>query len=156
MVACTLAVEVSVHLDRACCHLDPGLWVTHLSLGCILCCSKAMIFKGTTMKDFCVLTIVNVLCGSVAQLCPTLCDPWTVASQAPLSFTVSWNLLKLMFTESMISSNHFILCHPLFLLPSIFLSIRVFFQWVSSSHQVAKVLELQHHSFQWLFRVDFL
>ena len=42
-------------------------------------------------------------------------------------------------------SNHLILCCPL-LLHSIFPSIRVFFQWVSSSHQVAKILELQHHS----------
>ena len=46
-------------------------------------------------------------------------------------------------------SNHLILCHPLLLLPSIFPRIRVFFQWVGSSHQVAKVLELQlrHQSF---------
>ena len=48
------------------------------------------------------------------------------------------------------------LCHPLLFLPSIFPSIRVFFQWVGSSHQVGKVLKLQHQSFQWMFRVDFL
>ena len=53
-------------------------------------------------------------------------------------------------------SNHFILCCPLLLLPSIFPRIRVFFQWASSSYPVAKVLELQHLSFQWIFRVDFL
>ena len=49
-------------------------------------------------------------------------------------------------------------CHPLLLLPSIFPSIRVFFKWVSSSHQVAKVLEfqLQHQSFQWTPRIDLL
>ena len=49
-------------------------------------------------------------------------------------------------------------CHPLLLLPSIFPSIRVFSWWVSSLHQVAKVLEfqLQHSSFQWIFRTDFL
>ena len=52
-------------------------------------------------------------------------------------------------------SNHLILCHPLLLLPSIFPSMSLF-QWVSSSHQVAKVLELQLRSFQWMFRVDFL
>ena len=53
-------------------------------------------------------------------------------------------------------SNHLILCHPLLLLPSIFPSVRVFFR--SSLHQVAKVLklQLQHQSFQWIFRVDFL
>ena len=51
--------------------------------------------------------------------------PWTVACQASLSFTISWSLLKLMPTESVMPSNHLILCRPL-LLPSIFLSIRVF------------------------------
>ena len=52
--------------------------------------------------------------------------PWTAARQASLSFTISWSLLKLMSIESVIPSNHLILCHPLLLLPSIFPSIRVF------------------------------
>ena len=52
--------------------------------------------------------------------------PRTVAHQAPLSIINSWNLLKLMSTESVMSSNHLILCHPLLLPPSIFPSIRVF------------------------------
>ena len=52
--------------------------------------------------------------------------PWTVAPQASLSITNSWNLLKLKSIKSVMSSNHLILCHPLLLLPSIFLSIRVF------------------------------
>ena len=52
--------------------------------------------------------------------------PWTAAFQASLSFTISWSLLKVMPTESMMLSNHLILCRPLLLLPSIFLSIRVF------------------------------
>ena len=52
--------------------------------------------------------------------------PWTAARQASLFFTISRSLLKLMFIESVKSSNHLILCHPLFLLPSIFPSIRVF------------------------------
>ena len=51
--------------------------------------------------------------------------PWTAACQASLSFTTSQSLLKLMSIESMMPSNHFILCYPL-LLPSIFPSIRVF------------------------------
>ena len=46
--------------------------------------------------------------------------PWTAARQASLSFTISWSLLKLMSTESVMPSNHLILCHPLLLLPSIF------------------------------------
>ena len=52
--------------------------------------------------------------------------PWTVACQAPLSITISWSLLKLMSIESVMPSNHLILCRPLLLLPSIFPSIRVF------------------------------
>ena len=52
--------------------------------------------------------------------------PWTTARQAFLSTTNSWSLLKLMSIMSMMPSNHLILCHPL-LLPSIFPSIRVFF-----------------------------
>ena len=55
--------------------------------------------------------------------------------------------------ELMNPSNYLILCCPLLLLPSIFPSIRVFFQQVNSSSQVAKVLKLQHQSFQWIFRV---
>ena len=50
---------------------------------------------------------------------------WTSAHQASLSSTISWSLLKFMFIESVMLSNHLILCRPL-LLPSIFPSIRVF------------------------------
>ena len=52
--------------------------------------------------------------------------PWTAARQASLSITNSWSLLKLMSIESVMPSNHLILCHPLVLPPSIFPSIRVF------------------------------
>ena len=48
--------------------------------------------------------------------------PWTAAHQASLSFTISWSLLKFIFTESVMPSNHLILCHSLLLLPSIFSS----------------------------------
>ena len=52
--------------------------------------------------------------------------PWTAAHQASLSITNSWSLSKLMSIESVIPSNHLILCPPLLLPPSIFPSIRVF------------------------------
>ena len=52
--------------------------------------------------------------------------PWTAACQASLSITNSWSPPKLMSIESVMPSNHLILCHPLLLLPSIFPSIRVF------------------------------
>ena len=60
---------------------------------------------------------------SHAQLFVT---PWTAAHQAVLSFTITWNLLKLMSIESVMPSNHLVLCHPLLLFPSIVPSIRVF------------------------------
>ena len=74
---------------------------------------------------------------------------WTAAGQISLSFTISWSLLRFMFIELMMLSNHLIFCHPLLLLPSIFPSISLF-QSVMGSSQVAKVLELQlqHQSFQ--------
>ena len=77
--------------------------------------------------------------------------PWTTVRQASLCITNSQNLLKLMSFESVMPSNHLILCCPLLLSPSVFPSI-------SALHQVAKVLEfqLQHQSFQWTFRTDFL
>ena len=53
-------------------------------------------------------------------------NPWTAARQASLSIINSWSLPKLMPIESVIPSNHLILCYPLLLLPSIFSSIRVF------------------------------
>ena len=56
----------------------------------------------------------------------SLQPPWTSAHQAPLSITNSWSLLKLMSVELIRPSKHLILCHPLLLPPSIFLSIRVF------------------------------
>ena len=90
-----------------------------------------------------------VCCCLVAQSCPTFCIPWTAARQASLSFTITWSLFKFTFLESVMPSNHLILCHPLLLLPSIFPSIRVYSNELVL-HQVAKVLEfqLQHQSFQ--------
>ena len=51
---------------------------------------------------------------------------WMATQQASLSFAISWSLLKFMSIESMMPSNHLILCHPLLLQPSIFPSIRIF------------------------------
>ena len=53
--------------------------------------------------------------------------PWTAAYQASLFITNSWSLLKLMSIESVMPSNHLILCHPFLLLSSVLPSIRVFF-----------------------------
>ena len=84
--------------------------------------------------------------------------PWTAACQASLSITRSWSLLKLMSIELVMPSNHLIFHCPLFLTTFNLSQHQGLFKWVISSHLVAKVLEfqLQHQSFQWIFRTDFL
>ena len=94
--------------------------------------------------------------SSVAQLCPTLCDPMIAARQASLSITSSRSSLRLTSIESVMPSSHLILCRPLLLLPPIPPSIRVFSN--ESTLHMAEVLEfqLQHHSFQRNPRADLL
>ena len=84
--------------------------------------------------------------------------PWISARQVSLSITNSQSSLKLMCIELVMPLSHLILCHPLVLLPLIPPSIRGLFQWVNSSHEVAKVLEFQsqHQSFQWTPRTGLL
>ena len=72
--------------------------------------------------------------------------PWTAARQASLSITNSWSLLKLMSIESVMPSNHLILCCPLLLPPSIFPSIRVF-----SSESFLHIRRLKYWSFSFNF-----
>ena len=88
-----------------------------------------MVTAATKLKDTCSLKEkpwqTSVQFSSNAQSCLTVI-PWTAACQASLSITKSQSLLKLMSIELMIQSNHLILCRPLFLLPSVFPSIRVF------------------------------
>ena len=64
--------------------------------------------------------------SSVAQSFQLFATPWTAVRQASLSFTISQSLLKLMSIESMMPSNHLILCCSILLLPSVFPSTRVF------------------------------
>ena len=68
----------------------------------------------------------SVQFSSVARCVRLFVIPWAPVHQASLSITNSWRLLKLMSMESVMTSNHLILSHPLLLLPSIFPSIRVF------------------------------
>ena len=90
-------------------------------------------------------------CCSVAELCPTLWNPmdWCVPG-----FPVLHNLLEFAQTriESVMPSNHLILCHPLLLLPSILPRIGVSSNELALLIRVAKVLELhlQHQPFQWI------
>ena len=65
-------------------------------------------------------------CCSVLSCVRLSASLWTAAHQAPLSSTISWSLLQFMSVESVMPSNHLILCRPLLLLPLIFPSIKVF------------------------------
>ena len=80
-----------------------------------MCCYPWGCKESDTTEHTCVRTVVQSLFAT----------PWTAARQASLSFTISRSLLKLMSIESVMPSNHLILCHPI-LLPSVFPSIRVF------------------------------
>ena len=87
-------------------------------------------------------------------------NPWTAARQASLSIPNSQNPPKLMSIETVMPSNHRILCNPLILLPAIFPSIRVFFfffflmsQLFASGGQVLE-FQLQHQSFHWTPRIE--
>ena len=101
--------------------------------------------------------VVQFSCSVVSDFA----TPWTAAHQASLSITNSQSLLKLMSIESVMPSNHLILCHPLLFLPSIFLSIRVF-----SNESVLCITWPEYWSFSispsneysWLisFRMDWL
>ena len=111
---------------------------------------KCESFKMLTLLQQTPTILLFVQFSSVQSLSRVqLCDPMTAAHEASLSITKSKRLLKLMFIELVMPSNHLILCCPVLLLPSSIPSIRVFSN-VSSLHQVAKVLEfqLQHQSFQ--------
>ena len=85
--------------------------------------------------------------------------PWTAARQASLSFTISWSLLRLTSIELMMPSKDLVLCCLLLLLPSIFPSIRVFFNELALCIRWPKYWSFSFsisQSFQWIFRTDFL
>ena len=114
----------------------------------------------TASKQILNQEVVVVQSLSHVQLFAT---PWTTAHQASLSITMSWSLLKLTSIESVMPSNHFILCHPLLLLPSIFPSI-----WVVSKESVLHIRWPTYWSFSFIispsnehsglisFRIDWL
>ena len=80
------------------------------------------------MKDASILSTIHLFFSSGPSLSYVwlLATPWTAARQASLSITNSQSLLKLMSIESVMPSNHLVLCHPFLLLPSFFPSMRVF------------------------------
>ena len=68
----------------------------------------------------------SLVFNSVQSLSSVVATPWTAARQVSLSFTNSWSLLKLISIESVMPSNHLILCGPLLSCPQSFPAIRVF------------------------------
>ena len=89
--------------------------------------------------------------------------PWTAARQASLSIINSRSMLKLISIESVMPSNHLILCHPLLLLPSIFHSIRVFsdesavhIRWQKFWNSSFSISPSNEHSGLISFRIDWL
>ena len=107
----------------------------------------------------CSLILINFYCScSVTKLCQTLCDLMSAACQTSLPFTISQSLLKLTSIDWI---NDAIQPSPSLLPPSLpafnLSQHHGIFQWVSSSHQVAIVLELQlqYQSFQWILKIDY-
>ena len=128
-------------------------------LSCILCvcvfmctCMYYIFFILSSidgrLDSFHVLAVLNNAAVSISPVQSLSCvqlfaTPWITACRASLSITNSQSSLRLTSIESVMPFSHLILCRPLLLLPPIPPSIGVFFQWVSSSHEVAKVLEFQ-------------
>ena len=101
------------------------------------------------------MTVLSCCCW-VTQSCPALCESM---DGSPPGFPVLHHLPEFAQIHVHWLTDAIRSFHPLLpsSLPALNLSQHQgVFQWVSSSHQVAKVLELQHQAFQWIFRVDFL
>ena len=113
----------SINILRAICPLVKALWILFHEL---LSSEQREWRSGSVFwpSSFCMLWWYFVF-QSLSSVW-FLVTPWTAAHQASLSFTISQSLLRLTSIESVMPSNHLILCCPLLLLPSVFPSIRVF------------------------------
>ena len=103
-------------------------------------------------KLFAVVVVQSLSCVQFST------TPWAAAHQASLSFTTFQSSLKSVANESLMPSNHLILCYTLLLLPSSFpVSGSLQMSWFfTSGGQSIGAFHLWHQSFQWIFRVDFL
>ena len=111
------------------------------------------------LQGVCVLSLVGELRSCIVQSpsrVQLFATPWSAALQASLSLSISWSLPKFMPIELVMPSNHFILCLPL--LPSVFLSIRVFPNESALHIRWTKYwsFSLRHQSLLLIFRIDFL
>ena len=138
---------------------------THTSMSCFVLHARGRqrhsLFNAGTLQEFHKpiahrVVVVVVQSPSHVRLHVT---PWTAACQVPLSLTISRSLPKFMSITSGMPSSHLI--HPLMSSSPSSLNLsqhQGLFQWVGCPHQMTKILEhqLQHQSFQWIFRADFL
>ena len=119
-----MSTQTTCELKISCFQIQP------LTMGClcfIIALLNFIFFYPSTKttpakKKKNVMCQLKACCRSVTGLYLTLCDPWTAACQASLSFTIAPSLL----VELVVPSNHLILCHSLLLLSSIFSNFRVF------------------------------
>ena len=125
--------EITRHLlfgRKAMTNLDSVLKSRDITLPTKICIVKAMVFPVVMYgcESWAIKKAEHRRIYAFKRWCwrRLLRFPWTAAHQASLSFAISLSLLKLMSIESVMPSNHLILCCPLLLLPSIFPSIRAF------------------------------
>ena len=128
---------------------------------CVSCISWWILWHGATWEPVLSYHIIMSQLSSVQSVSHVwlFATPWTAACQASLSITNSWSLLKLTSIESVITSNHLVICRPLLLLPSVFPGIRVF-----SDESVLHIRWPKYWSFSfslspsqsWIFRTDLL
>ena len=127
-------LKLSIHLLTLFSQDHSSYWV-----GWVDSSAQRLLNIESSLKEAWHLQFSSLQSLSCVQLFET---PWMAAHQASLSKTNSQSSPKLTSIESVMPSSHLILCHPLLLLSPIPPSISLF-QWVNSSHEVAKVLEFQ-------------
>ena len=147
--------------------------ITYLGLFYFLSALKSIYWTFTLCQTFCWMPefkakaqLISLVIISSIQLLSRewlFATPWTAVHQASRSITNSWSLLKLMSIESMMPSNHLILCCPLLLPPSIFSSIRVFsnesvllIRWTKYWSFSFSISPSNEHPGQISFRMDWL
>ena len=107
-------------------HFPTSFIFSFILLFCILRISSYLTPSWLFSLHLCRLLLICCCCCSATKSCLILCNPWTAAYQAFLSFTISQSLLRFMSTELVMLSIHLFLCCTLLLLSSIFPSIRAF------------------------------
>ena len=121
-------------------------WLKNLNLRC----NTTELLEESICKTFSDILLLLFSCSVVSDSA----TPWTAARQASLSFIISQSLLKLMSIESVMPSNHLILCRPILILPSIFISIKVFSSELALRIRWPKYLPSNEYSGSVSSRVD--